>query len=343
MSVQGFKISRTYPVHQFENWIEQTTELIQTIPQFNNVLYWGAKGNGINDDTAAFNAAMAYGRAIYVPAGQYRLSDTITVGGGSALNGDLMPTTSLLFYNSTVDFVAINITGFGSQVTNLGIFNRGTNFTTSKAISVNTSFSLVENVRAETNDATPFAYFISFDLLSTIGINRVHNNILFARVDTVRFGAAVQRSIVSNNHIGVNASGNCIDTTGAGVNNLFVGNILSTTTNLGVVVNAVVAATFVSNTSAGAALTYAGAGLATSTIYDGSETQRVNTLAGYDVDGVQVVINRQTGYNVAVIGANAATAVNATTITATDPNIQALAAVVNAMKSSLITHGLIGA
>lgn len=72
-------------------------------------------------------------------------------------------------------------------------------------------------------------------------------------------------------------------------------------------------------------------------------TGAVNTTANYRVSGTQVVTARQTGYNTNVIGANAATAVNATTITATDPNIQALAAVVNALKSSMVTHGLIGA
>ncbi len=55
------------------------------------------------------------------------------------------------------------------------------------------------------------------------------------------------------------------------------------------------------------------------------------------------IANTATGYGTSVTGANAATDVNATTITATDGNIQALASIVNAIKSTLLTQGHISA
>lgn len=69
----------------------------------------------------------------------------------------------------------------------------------------------------------------------------------------------------------------------------------------------------------------------------------VNTRGTYSVLGTKVVDQRVTGFNTTVTGAAAGASVNATTITATDLNIQALASVVNALKSAMISHGLIGA
>ena len=52
-----------------------------------NVVELGAKGDGAADDTAAFRKAIAQHRAIYVPQGSYRISDTITLGRDTALVG----------------------------------------------------------------------------------------------------------------------------------------------------------------------------------------------------------------------------------------------------------------
>ncbi len=44
-----------------------------------NILVLGATGDGVTDDTAAFVAALAENRHVYVPAGTYVLSDMITI------------------------------------------------------------------------------------------------------------------------------------------------------------------------------------------------------------------------------------------------------------------------
>ena len=63
-----------------------------------NVLSFGASGDGTTDDSAAFNAALAYlltrpaparGGVLYVPAGSYRITSTLAVAAGSfTLQGD---------------------------------------------------------------------------------------------------------------------------------------------------------------------------------------------------------------------------------------------------------------
>jgi hypothetical protein len=55
----------------------------------------GAKGGGVGDDTAAFEAALATGKRVYVPAGSYNISRTLTVPQPGGLVGDGM-TQSIL-------------------------------------------------------------------------------------------------------------------------------------------------------------------------------------------------------------------------------------------------------
>jgi len=69
-----------------------------------NVVDLGAKGDGATDDTAVFRKAIAEHKAIYVPQGTYRISDTLTLGPDTALIG-LQPTeTRLVLMPSTAGF-----------------------------------------------------------------------------------------------------------------------------------------------------------------------------------------------------------------------------------------------
>lgn len=57
-------------------------------PNWANVKDFGAVGNGANDDTSAIQAAInslpAQGGTVYVPAGRYKITSTLTLGNGSA-------------------------------------------------------------------------------------------------------------------------------------------------------------------------------------------------------------------------------------------------------------------
>lgn len=76
-----------------------------------------------------------------------------------------------------------------------------------------------------------------------------------------------------------------------------------------------------------------------------------NLVAGgdsyyYEADNTRTSIRSRlapaTGWDITTVGATKAQAINASTITATDGNIQQLAAVVNALKEDLINRGMLG-
>jgi hypothetical protein len=69
-----------------------------------NALELGAKGDGTTDDTAAFRKAIAEHRAIYVPQGSYRISDTLTLGRDTVLVGLQPAETRLILLPSTPGF-----------------------------------------------------------------------------------------------------------------------------------------------------------------------------------------------------------------------------------------------
>jgi len=71
-----------------------------------NVAELGAKGDGTHDDTAIFQQAIAKHRAVYVPIGCYRLSDTLRLRPDTALIGLNPMATQLILASSTRGFTS---------------------------------------------------------------------------------------------------------------------------------------------------------------------------------------------------------------------------------------------
>jgi hypothetical protein len=67
-----------------------------------NVLDYGAVGDGVTDNTAAIQAALTAGagKAVYIPAGNYKLTSYVSVPNNTTVYGDGVP--SRLFANGTV-------------------------------------------------------------------------------------------------------------------------------------------------------------------------------------------------------------------------------------------------
>ena len=72
-----------------------------------NVRSLGAKGDGVADDTAAIQKAIAEHRTIYLPSGQYRVTDTITLKPDTVLVGLHPSVTRILLADSTPAFQGV--------------------------------------------------------------------------------------------------------------------------------------------------------------------------------------------------------------------------------------------
>jgi PKD repeat protein len=60
---------------------------IPSPPVTKNVKQFGAKGDGVADDTAAFRHALHSGGVIFVPEGRYRITDQLQLGSNTVLRG----------------------------------------------------------------------------------------------------------------------------------------------------------------------------------------------------------------------------------------------------------------
>jgi hypothetical protein len=90
-----------------------------------NIRSLGAKGDGTTDDTDALKGAIAQHRAIYLPSGQYRVTDTITLRPDTVLIGLHPSVTRILLADSTPAFQ-----GVGSPKPLLETPKDGTNIVT---------------------------------------------------------------------------------------------------------------------------------------------------------------------------------------------------------------------
>src|SRR5438132_2592042 len=97
-----------------------------------NIRSLGARGDGTTDDTGAFREAIAQHRAIYLPSGQYRVTDTITLRPETVLIGLHPSVTRILLADSTPAFQ-----GVGSHKPLLETPKDGTNIVTGIGIYTN--------------------------------------------------------------------------------------------------------------------------------------------------------------------------------------------------------------
>ena len=113
-----------------------TTNVQAKLRQIVSVMDFGAVGDGIADDTAAFQAAVDAAQTIYVPAGTFKIS-TVTISNNTTLigvdkgstfitgDGDLFEVTGLYLsmeriyiYNDTVEGKLINFTNATATANN---------------------------------------------------------------------------------------------------------------------------------------------------------------------------------------------------------------------------------
>lgn len=111
-----------------------------------NVLDFGAVGDGITDDTAAIQAAIAASNSIYFPAGTYLITAALVIPNGKVLRGESristvikrldtvsqtiggLNTVSILYLNGTwIDVENLTLTGVVTHTTAVTFSNTGAN------------------------------------------------------------------------------------------------------------------------------------------------------------------------------------------------------------------------
>lgn len=100
-----------------------------------NVRSLGAKGDGTTDDTDALRNTIAHHRTIYLPSGQYRVTDTITLRPDTVLIGLHPSVTRILLADSTPGFEGAGgpkplletPKGGTNVVTGIGLYTNGIN------------------------------------------------------------------------------------------------------------------------------------------------------------------------------------------------------------------------
>ena len=120
-----------------------------------NLRALGAKGDGIADDTEAIRNAIKTHRIIFVPAGRYRVSDTITLRPDTVLIGLHPSTTQFLLAENTPGFIGTGApkpllrtsAGGDAIVSGIGIYTGGTNNLATGVLWQAGKDSLVDDVR----------------------------------------------------------------------------------------------------------------------------------------------------------------------------------------------------
>ena len=181
-------------------WVRQYSGAI-------NVKWFGAKGDGLQDDTVFINNAIALGGGINFPKATYKISNSINYsgnksifidGGGATLNVVSTEISRALYINpsSNIDFCLVkNLKIEGNNVTNCGIY-------------VNTNSFTITDIRIDDN--------------SILNLNNVNNTVSVAgiRVDALNCSTLdiTSNFIYNLNRTKVNPG--IIATVGIGVYNL---------------------------------------------------------------------------------------------------------------------------
>ena len=108
---------------------------LPSIDTWVNIRLLGAIGDGTTDDTEAFRKAIAQHRAIYLPSGQYRVTDTIVLRQDTVLIGLHPSVTRILLADSTPAFQGVGSpkplletpTDGTNIVTGIGLYTNGIN------------------------------------------------------------------------------------------------------------------------------------------------------------------------------------------------------------------------
>ena len=133
LPISTFDVKKNFHVSLYNNPNDKMFNYVT--PQM-----YGAVGDGVTDDSEAFIAALNSGKNLYIPAGKYSLSKTLTIPRGTIVYGDSVTSKYTAMTNrgdkdiatgkdSFLDFHSVDtalIIGIKSQIKNIVICGNGT-------------------------------------------------------------------------------------------------------------------------------------------------------------------------------------------------------------------------
>ena len=98
----------TEPLAALPALVPTDVAALPPMAEWANLRTLGAKGDGVTDDTAAFRAAIAAHRVLYLPAGFYRVTDTLTLRPDTVLIGLHPSSTRIMITDYTAAFQGVD-------------------------------------------------------------------------------------------------------------------------------------------------------------------------------------------------------------------------------------------
>ena len=179
---------------------------------------FGAVGDGVTDDAAAFNAALAASNTVIVPQGEYRIESTVTVGLKQRLLGVGLPKLT-----APATITVIHLAGSLSELRNFELECDGANNTAP----TNTNSVAVKIAHPDSIPANPLADWL--DVADGIVDNLRINRFYYAIQMDVTFEWALSNITASRYQYGLALNRVKFDTYGTGggkvVNNIHLTNM----------------------------------------------------------------------------------------------------------------------
>jgi hypothetical protein len=233
-------------IHEFDRLQANCEVVSPEVIDANNVKYWGAVGDGVTDDYAAFAAALANGSCVKVPPGSYFIGSTLTVEGRRTLQGC---GNTEIFFDADIGIILgssgklfdFSLTYIGSNASAIAIQTQGTygvidnvrqNATSAPALTVGTGLNVTGAFLACSNSiirGTVEAITVSN------GGNIFRGNTIQIRdapsVNVVNLTDATDNKFFNNTISSTGTTTNGIATTGTTSSNVYIGNTFTNVTN----------------------------------------------------------------------------------------------------------------
>ena len=95
-AIEEEKTARENADNGLQNSIEQLQQDVKQVLDYANVKNYGAKGDGTTDDTIAFSTAIASGKDLFIPDGEYIITGAINIGSPLMTSGAIVVASGVM-------------------------------------------------------------------------------------------------------------------------------------------------------------------------------------------------------------------------------------------------------